>query len=501
MGQCHGRPSGLLKGGRSSPAQFLHFYLLFSPRHRLGRGKAGKTARVAHPGPSGSLALGSAEVRPTPSTPGERSAGGLPRSGETSPLGEFHCLRGRAAWRGRRPGVVRGIRSGLFTSWRLASDFHRPPTDSEIAADLAVLGMSGESDLTEGNLKKHYRGLVRRHHPDAGGEAPAMVRVSLAYHRLKALTDDERAAFARRARGGSREAGGPSTHSTPASPGGRGWNYAAAGPPNDPHGRPDDGFAPHKGAAGFNPTAGPPRGEDFWSHYYQRLRREFYHSHGGAQSAAFSESPFGHPNVFYRAPSFRRVRAPRLSILLLHLFIIYLLLALLYARWRDGLEERGWRVAERLARYEQLEELHRLRRALAGEGGSHGDPPSPAENHSPEAAFTREFRALVYARQRQAALGSRADGWPRITDDEGRLVRDPRDPVGVFSYEPRLSPPLFQEPEEGEKDGDPSTSPQGLDGGCGGDASAVAGSAKMDARDALNEIFRAEKSAPKSNTA
>jgi hypothetical protein len=66
-------------------------------------------------------------------------------------------------------------------------DHHRQPRRSEPAADprredLAILGLGPEASLRE--VKAAHRRLVKRHHPDVGGDAESFRRIDAAYRRL-----------------------------------------------------------------------------------------------------------------------------------------------------------------------------------------------------------------------------------------------------------------------------------------------------------------------------
>jgi hypothetical protein len=72
---------------------------------------------------------------------------------------------GQGAW---RPWDERTVRDpfGLFGAWRNeAPPRRRPPTPEEEA--MAVMGLAGP--LTVSALKRRYKELVKRHHPDANG--------------------------------------------------------------------------------------------------------------------------------------------------------------------------------------------------------------------------------------------------------------------------------------------------------------------------------------------
>ncbi|CCW65493.1 unnamed protein product [Phytomonas sp. EM1] len=417
------------------------------------------------------------------------------------------CSCESARWGGLLWGLGRrdhrGVATGgrLFTARRHASGVGGRPTHQEIAEDLVVLGLAGQIDFSEAALKKRYHELVRNHHPDAGGDERAMVRITIAYNRLKRLTPAEKEEFAQHQRAfrgasSSSSAFSSSTSTSSSSAKGfrarQGWSYAAGSPHSDPFERPDsagDAY-PQRGAT-------PLRGEDFWRHYqrhYQRMQREFQQSSGGG---AFSENPFAYRNSLHMFPHLRRVRAPRLTTLLLHALVIYIFLVLLFAAWRERREENGWRVAEHLARYEQLQALHQLRAGWSEEGGER----EREREEGREGPYARELRALAYARQRQLAVElPRSDGWPTITAAEGRVVWDPQDPPGVLSYEPPAS--VWVEEREGEGKGyPPAPQPPLSQRGDNVLPTEAAASTRRYAQDVINEIFGAAKVASKSNAA
>lgn len=324
----------------------------------------------------------------------------------------------------------------------------RRPTFQEVAEALDVLGVGIDDDPKA--VKKKYRELVKKNHPDAGGDAATMARVTVAYDRLSTLTNREREEFKMQKKvfhsGGG---GGGARRYRPGPPGG--YNYAA---PNGPF---------------------QARAANMYGQYYQQDANTAYQQahhagqnsywnqyHNRAGSAGFAENPFNFSNPFSMNAQAQRARFLPTGTLLIQGLVVYLVFSafflFLYRRYRDWRQDDGWRMSESLARHEQMQEMHRMRqemneraRAMLARDGGADASLLPGANglygsrqyvgESPEA------RALEYARQRRiqmmqeqqdaAANAPELRGWPKIDEEKGRIIKRAQDPPGVVFFEPR----------------------------------------------------------------
>lgn len=89
--------------------------------------------------------------------------------------------------------------------WKTSTSTRRP-TASEVQAALRTLNVTLEMDTA--SWKGKYHTLVKKYHPDAGGDADHMTRVTVAYDTLIQLTPREKESYAslfHHSTGGSRE--------------------------------------------------------------------------------------------------------------------------------------------------------------------------------------------------------------------------------------------------------------------------------------------------------
>ncbi|RHW70974.1 chaperone protein DNAj [Trypanosoma brucei equiperdum] len=328
------------------------------------------------------------------------------------------------------------------TSRRFASAGQRAPTYDEVRDACSVLGVDVDSDPK--HLKKIYRGLVQKHHPDAGGDAAAMSRITVAYNRLKDLSKLEREQFKGQQatyRGGSyhySSRAGSSGNGTPSyDTSGR---YAAQGS----H---DAGTSyDYRGASNadyFKQTANPRRG--FYT--YKQSDR------------SFTDNPFSTSNPFSMHAQVRRAWNMPMSSILLRAIVAYLgicvLFLLAYRRYRDWMHDDGWKMAESFARHERLAELQRLRQEMNDRIQSSREAAAAerldAQRYSLARGFggqsgtdynvvttskEREVRALERARRQRIENNTIARGWPFIPEEKGRLVVRAHHPPGVVFFEP-----------------------------------------------------------------
>ncbi|KEG08006.1 putative chaperone protein DNAj [Trypanosoma grayi] len=185
-----------------------------------------------------------------------------------------------------------------------------------------------------------------------------------------------------------------------------------------------------------------------------------YHQH----NRSYTENPFSSSNPFSFHTHMRRAWSMPMGSLLLRGFVMYLglsvLLLLLYRRYRDWLHDDGWKMAESLARQEQMSEMHRLRqemnerlRAARDAAAAHNSSvrayvnrgENNTEYNAVNSSRGHELRALEYARRRQIELSEELKGWPQFGEEKGKLIRRAQDPPGVVFFEPRKEDQLARQ--------------------------------------------------------
>ncbi|CAJ1017388.1 DnaJ domain containing protein, putative [Leishmania lindenbergi] len=319
----------------------------------------------------------------------------------------------------------------------------RRPTFAEIAEALDVLEVS--IDVDPKALKRKYRELVKKNHPDAGGEEATMARVTVAYERLSALTNREREEFKlqKTFRGGGGASSAASRRYRPGPPGG--FGYAA---PNGPfqsqtvnmYGQ----YYPQDANTAYHQAHSSKGQQGYWNHFHSR-----------SGSGGFANNPFTSNNPFSMYAQAQRARFTSSGSLLIQGLVVYLVLSTIflfvYRSYRDWRHDDGWRMSESLARHEQMQEIHRIRQemnerartmqqrdddyaAAAPYGGRQYVGESPKD------------RAFEYARQRRiqmmqerpeaAANLPELRGWPKIGEEKGRIIKRAQDPSGIVFFEP-----------------------------------------------------------------
>lgn len=329
------------------------------------------------------------------------------------------------------------------TAARRASSF------AEISEACAVLGVDVDCDPRQ--LKRTYRDLVRKHHPDAGGDEATMSRITVAYERLSGMSKSEREHFhALRAayRGGTTT----TTTSSTTGSGRAGQNRTGAG--YTAYGASGSGGG---GAQGFY----APPNDDYFA---QRPTGQRGHYTYQQQGRRYGENPFSSTHPFAFHTQLRRAWTMPLSSILLRGIVVYLGLSiiflLIYRQYRDWLHDDGWKMSESLARHEQLLELQRVRQEM-NERIRAAREAAAAHNASVRAFVSREndgtdyntatssqgqeLRALEYARRRQMEMSEEVKGWPQFGDEKGRLIRRAQDPPGVVFFEPRKEDERFRQ--------------------------------------------------------
>lgn len=289
------------------------------------------------------------------------------------------------------------------------------PTYSEVSEAQNLLGVDLSTD--QKTLKKKYRELVRKHHPDAGGNEATMSKITVAYEKLTSLTKREREEFQQQSKsyrgglgsfGGSYGASGART-------------YAGYGRQN----------AEAPGASGSHQWQ---QGPDFAkAHYAGSTRAAYSYNRGGSHS----ESPFRNPYDL-RQHSMSLSRMPFASFFIRAIAVymgLSLIMFLLYRRYSDWRHDDGWKASESLARHEQMEHLHRLRQELNEKVSAARDTRNPLRTQDHERS--KELRVLEYSQRRTMELQENEFRcWPKFDETKGTLIKKSYDPPGVTYFEP-----------------------------------------------------------------
>lgn len=357
-----------------------------------------------------------------------------------------HVLLARA-WAVRR--LSPAPRPAAWATARRYASTGRRPTFIEISEALDVLGVSIDEDPKV--VKKKYRELVRKNHPDAGGDEATMARVTVAYDRISGLTAREREEYKMQKRAFHSGGGGGARRYRPGPPGG--FGYAAPNGPFQARAANMYGQYYQQDANTAYQQAHQAGQHSYWNQYYNR-----------AGSAGFAENPFNFSNPFSMNAQAQRARFMPTGTLLLQGLVVYLVLSslflFLYRRYRDWRQDDGWRMSESLARHEQMQEMQRIRQEmneraramLIRDGGGGADASmlpglSGLYGSRQYVGDSPEARALEYARQRriqmmqeqqEAAINApELRGWPKIEEEKGRIIKRAQDPPGVVFFEPR----------------------------------------------------------------
>ncbi|KAG8347499.1 hypothetical protein ERJ75_000753000 [Trypanosoma vivax] len=336
----------------------------------------------------------------------------------------------------------------MTTSRRPASSGQRPLSYAEVAEACSVLGV--DVDCDGAYLKKVYRNLVQKNHPDAGGDAALMSRITVAYNRLKSLSKLEKEQFKLQKnmyRGGSHYHGnGSDNMNTRYSRGEPSYRTSAGHAAQDSR----DKGTTH----GFYNTSNT-------EHFRQSASQShgFYTYHN--RNNSFAENPFSNANPFSMHAQIRRAWNLPVGTLLLRGFVAYLglsiLLLLAYRRYRDWLHDDGWKMAESFARHERLAEIQRMQQeanqrmlavreaAASIYGGNGGMRPSALRGFDGNSSNDynvvttsrdHELRASQDARARRVESNVEIKGWPATAEEKGKLVIRPQCPPGVVFFEP-----------------------------------------------------------------
>jgi curved DNA-binding protein CbpA len=296
------------------------------------------------------------------------------------------------------------------------------PSYSEISEALSVLGVDIKTDPKD--IKKKYRELVKKHHPDAGGDEKTMSKITVAYERLTSLSKRELEEFQSQKnayRGGSGGFGGQAQRA-----------YAGyARPASSMYG--DTSNDPFGGGASGQQWQ---QGADFTRAYAQANARATYNYNRGG---AFSDNPFRSSGFSMRRQAQSFSKMPFASLVLRGIvayFGLSLLFLFLYRRYSDYRHDDGWKASESLARHEQMEALQKIRQDLNQRVlASRNRETNP--NWQNDFERSRELRVLEYSQKRiMEAQEAEFASWPRFDESRGRLSKKAFDPPGITYFEP-----------------------------------------------------------------
>ncbi|CUI14395.1 unnamed protein product [Bodo saltans] len=286
------------------------------------------------------------------------------------------------------------------------------PTYSEISEALNVMGVDLSTD--EKTLKKKYRELVRKHHPDAGGNEATMSKITVAYEKLTSLSKRERDEFHQQSksyRGGSGSFGGAYSGAK---------TYA--------------GFSRQSNDSPSGSSHQWNQGPDFAKSYYAGSTRAAYsYNKGGSHS----ESPFRNPyDLRERAMSLSRMPFANFFVRAIAVYLgLSFVMFVFYRRYSDWRHDDGWKASESLARHEQMEHLHKLRQELNEKVAAARDNRNPLRMQDHERS--KELRVMEYSQKRTMELQeSEFRCWPKFDESKGMLIKKSFDPPGITYFEP-----------------------------------------------------------------
>lgn len=333
----------------------------------------------------------------------------------------------------------------LKCTYRFIGD--RPPTFAEIAEALKVMDVN--INMSEKELKKRYHQLVKKHHPDTGGDEKQMAKIAVAYETLTKLSSREKEQFELQRRSYSPSSG----HSTRA-----GFQSARTG--SGAYRR------PYEEPGQYDNTNFHRQAE--YARAYAQARQGFYTyrnngpgTTGNSGPNPFSQNPFGATHPFSMGSHFKHFGQMSATSILIRGLLLYLIFSMFaaaaYRSYRDWANDDGWKMAESLSRHEQLAELHRIRQEMKDRMngvdrareeayqreslGTFAGPFRRSMALSEDFEKVKELRALEYAQKRQMDLQMQAlemKGFPKFDSSKGTLMKMANDPLGVVHFVPRV---------------------------------------------------------------
>eukprot|EP00796_Vickermania_ingenoplastis_P002249 gene2249-1409_t len=326
--------------------------------------------------------------------------------------------------------------------WQSSAASRRRPTLAEVSNAMEVLGVT--LDMSPKEWKSCYRLLAKRHHPDAGGDADTMTRITVAYEVLTTLTPREREELklALRHGGGSTTSTAAARHNTGTRAGSQRpeYRYAYASTPGDAA----PGARGEKQSSSYRMDCNEPfsRQRDyqdaFWSFYARHSSQGNYRStgspharenptnHYGRESSTFNpfQIPFYHGMRPLQRARFMRSRQLMIRGIAAYLFFVALFL-FIYRVFRDRRDAYEWRLAEHLSRHERYQALHTnsMRRAAPAEDEVH-----PRLDH-------RALWRVMRWQEEQRAMAERL-GWPAVPAGAGSVQQTAEDIYGVMLFQP-----------------------------------------------------------------
>jgi len=221
--------------------------------------------------------------------------------------------------------------------------FALPPSPSEITKALGTLGVTMDTVADEKMLKKAYRELVKKHHPDTGGDAEKIKSINLAHDLLLGLSPHERRAYLENKRNNQ-----------------------------NPFERMSSSYA-HTGQRRPTPDTGP--GGAFysadaaydWRAMYQQQQAKKGNPYGyRAPSSNHEDLRRSDPNPFSSTnmgTSFRMSFRDVLVRMLVVYFCVSALFAIMYRWYKENRQMDGWDQIESMALHDRIGNLENAREA------------------------------------------------------------------------------------------------------------------------------------------
>lgn len=314
----------------------------------------------------------------------------------------------------------------------------RPTSESAVAEALETLHVTLDEGPTA--WKSKYRALVKQHHPDTGGDAQTMAKLTVAYKTLTSLSPREREDLAQRL--GRRSTGfSGSTGETQFTPRDRANRYTYA--------RPNAHSTSHAYAAESSTNKASYEDqrnarEAFWSYYARHAtprgnqRTEegstgfsfgsFSSSSRDAYSSFSAANPLRGSMFYFGMRPHQRARYMTSRAMLFRGLAAYFLLlsvaSLLYRYIRDKQYEYEWERVSRSARNDTLhEDLHRCIQ------------PSSADAQEMKKMNFQVLWRILKEREAQQEMGEKY-GWPPSAFQFGMVKEWSSSVPGIMEFEP-----------------------------------------------------------------
>ena len=331
------------------------------------------------------------------------------------------CRRGFGNVSGGAARTASGATAGpsasiLYVSVRRAG-FARP-SHSDITAALSQMSVSMADVQDAKGFRKTYLDLVRKHHPDTGGNIERMKSITTAHDLLMSLTDSERREYNQRAKYT------PSSSTTSSGNKYRQAQQARAQQTQQAYDFQDMYRRHYEDTGSFASRANH-------STYQQQAQSNDPYNifSGGARNA-------GHGAFSKYRHDFKRLPFTVILFRSIAVYAVVVFAVIVFQRAADDYKnETGWRQANGLAKQDRLQQIYDSRSDFL-ERLKGRDLAQQLEKDR-----VRERRVFDYASQRQQEL-SRMEfqSFPPLPPDGsmGSVFKVPADPLGVLYYEPPM---------------------------------------------------------------